>query len=334
MSDVPAPPERAFRNRFWTTSEFGLALAIVAAYVAVLALDPQRGFASPDGLRLLLRETVMLGIFAIGAAIVIIAGGIDLSIGSVIAFTGVVCATILRALVEKVEPGQLGMFFVLVAVIALTLLVGLAIGTLHALLITRLGLPPFVATLSTLVGLRSAARVLAGGAKVPANFPEFRYLFTNSWIPVSVFVVVAVGMGIVMRRTVLGRHLYALGGNEAAARLSGLRTDRLKWIAYSASALLATVAGILYAARQGQGDADTIGVAYELNAIAAAVVGGCSLRGGVGTVTGTVLGATFLTLVVNGISMVIKKDATLWEGVVVGSVVVLAVAVNTWRRRS
>jgi ribose/xylose/arabinose/galactoside ABC-type transport system permease subunit len=128
-----------------------------------------------------------------------------------------------------------------------------------------------------------------------------------------------------------GRHLYALGGNEEAARLSGLSLGQLKATAYALAALLSSVVGILYAARQGQGDAGSA-VGYELNAIAAAVVGGCSLRGGQGTITGTVLGVAFPTIVVNGIANVIKVDSTQWEGLVMGMVLIPAAAVNRLRK--
>ena len=196
----------------------------------------------------------------------------------------------------------------------------LLVGVFHAVLITRLGLPPFIATLGTLIGLRSLGRVIAQaqvsqrqsrrvGPRFPSLFnatwtwhiPGFELAIKVRWVPLCVFLVVAAGAAVLMKRTVLGRHLYALGGNEEAARLSGIRTDRLKYVAYCIGALCSGLAGILYAAREGQGNSTNMGMGYELNAIAAAVVGGASLRGGVGTMSGTILGALFLTLVVNGI---------------------------------
>jgi ribose/xylose/arabinose/galactoside ABC-type transport system permease subunit len=162
---------------------------------------------------------------------------------------------------------------------------------------------------------------------------QFRYLATSVWIPVLLFFLLAVVLWLLMARTVVGRHLYALGGNEAAARLSGIRTERLKWLAYSISALTSAVAGILYIGDQSVADPQTLGRGYELNAIAAAVVGGCSLLGGVGSIPGTVLGCFFLRVVIDGIAKVIKTGADVYEGLIVGVVLVIAVAVNQGSRR-
>jgi ribose/xylose/arabinose/galactoside ABC-type transport system permease subunit len=314
------------------TQEFGLVLANVIAWLAILGLDPQHNFASVDSARLLLREGVVLGIFAIGAAVVIVAGGIDLSIGSVIAFTGVVCAMLLRTFGgEALAAHQPLPAWVLVSSVLLTLLTGLAVGAFHTLLIVKLDLPPFIATLGSLAGLRSLAKVLSNDAKIPANNDAFRALYTVWWVPTLIFVSVAVGIALLMRYTAAGRHLYALGGNEEAARLSGLSIGRLKMTAYCVTAGLASIVGILYSARQGQGDSESA-VGYELSAIAAAVVGGCNLRGGRGSVLGTILGVIFLTIVVNGIANVIKVDSTQWEGLIMGAVLVIAVALNQLRR--
>jgi len=332
MSSAQMYGRRSNGAPFLRTQEFGLILANLIAWALILILDPQHNFASLDSFRLLLREAVTLGIFSIGAAIVIIAGGIDLSLGSVIAFTGVVCAMLLRTLGgESLAAHQPLPYWILAASILLTLLTGLCVGIFHTLLIIKLDLPPFIATLGTLAGLRSLAKVLCNDAKVPANDEAFRALYTVWWVPALIFAVVAVAAALLMRRTAIGRHLYALGGNEEAARLSGLNVGRLKIMAYAAAALLSSVVGILYAARQGQGDAESA-VGYELNAIAAAVVGGCNLRGGVGTIAGTVLGVTFLPIVVNGIANVIKVDSTQWEGLVMGIVLILAVAINRFKK--
>lgn len=331
MTVADAPAKSPLWKPLLGSQEFGLVLANVVAWLAILVLDPQHNFASIESGRLLLREGVLLGIYAIGASIVIIAGGIDLSIGSVIAFSGVVCAMLLRTFGgENLTAHQPLPLWVIATSILLTLLTGLLIGLFHTLLVINLDLPPFISTLGTLAGLRSLAKVLSNDEKISANNDAFRALYTVWWVPALIFVVVALGVGLLMRRTMPGRHLYALGGNEEAARLSGLSIGRLKALAYCLPALLSSVVGILYAARQGQGDAESA-VGYELGAIAAAVVGGCNLRGGQGTISGTVLGVSFLTIVVNGIANVIKVDSTQWEGLVMGIVLILAVAVNRLR---
>ncbi len=327
-------------RRLTQRTELGLLLAIVAVIAVTAIADTQHNYWSnprDSGVEIL-RQTAMLGIFTLGAAIVIIAGGIDLSSGSVIALGGSVCATLMLLLAPEEmrlnKPLGLG---VITLAIAGTLLVGLLIGSIHAWLITVMELPPFVATLASLVGLRSLARALVayvndGRSQISFSDERFRYLATSVWIPVVLFAVLAVLAWLMLSKTVTGRHLYALGGNESAARLSGIQTNRLKWLAYCISALLSSVAGILYAAAGAASSPETVGKGYELNAIAAAVVGGCSLQGGVGTIPGSVLGCLFLRCVIDGVAKIIKTSADVYEGIIVGVVVVMAVAFTQLRK--
>jgi ribose/xylose/arabinose/galactoside ABC-type transport system permease subunit len=324
--------------------EFGLLLAIVVVLVLTALLDQNHDYwKNPRESAIdILRHTSMLGIFTLGAAIVIISGGIDLSAGSVIAFSGTLCLTLLALLAPEqmslARPFGLG---VMILAVLGTLLAGFLIGSLHAWLITVVGLPPFVATLATLVGLRSFARAIVrnvtahilGGEKTQIDIADvrFRYLSTSLWIPVVLFAILAWAAWLLMSRTVLGRHLHALGGNEQATRLSGIKTERLKWFAYCASAVLSSIAGILYTCDQAVADPQNLGIGYELNAIAAAVVGGCSLMGGVGTIPGTILGALFLRTVIAGVARIIKTGADVYEGLIVGGVVVIAVAFTQFR---
>ena len=278
----------------------------------------------------------MLGIFALGSAVVIISGGIDLSTGSMIAFSASICAIIMLLIdPEGVQHGGLSGLTIAIAA-AGTLFVGFLVGSLHAWLITVIRLPPFVATLATLVGLRSLARILV--ENVTANFTERQntqiFIFDDDFhnlgylvrYPSLTFGVLAVLTWIVLSRTVLGRHLFAVGGNEEAARLSGIRTDRVKWFAYCFYAMTASIAGVLNAADVSMASPQTQGQLAELNGIAAAVVGGCSLQGGIGSIPGVVLGEFFLRTVTDSVSKIIKGSANLYEGIVVGVVVVVAVA--------
>jgi ribose/xylose/arabinose/galactoside ABC-type transport system permease subunit len=153
----------------------------------------------------------------------------------------------------------------------------------------------------------------------------FKLVRDNVWIPVAVFGLLAFVTWILLTRTVLGRHLHALGGNEQAARLAGIRTDNVKWFAYCYAAMTAALAGLFYVANESVAAPANQARGHELNAIAAAVVGGCSLSGGVGTVPGTVLGTVFLRVVIDAVSKVIKTEAEIYEGLIVGVVVVLAV---------
>ena len=319
--------------------ELGLLIAIAICLVVTAVLDSQHNYwTNPRASAIdIVRQTSLLGIFAVGAAVVIIAGGIDLSSGSVIAFGGTICATIMFALDKEnmlaAQPISKGV--VAVAILG-TMLVGFLIGSLHVWLITVIGLPPFVATLATLVGLRSFGRAIVENVtqrstQIQIYDEDFRYLATSVWIPALVFVLLAGLMWLLLSRTVTGRHLYAMGGNEQAAMWSGIRTARLKWLAYSLSSMLAAVAGIFYIGDQAVADPQTLGRGYELNGIASAVVGGCSLQGGAGTIQGTVLGALFLRIVIDGVAKVIKTGADVYEGLIVGVVVVVAVAFNQLR---
>jgi ribose/xylose/arabinose/galactoside ABC-type transport system permease subunit len=327
-------------RRLIQRTECGLVAAIVAVVLLTAVVDTQHVYFNRPGDSAVnvLRQTALLGIFALGAAVVIIAGGIDLSSGSVIAFSGTVCGLVMLLLApDEMRQGLPVGVPVMAAAIAATLVVGFLIGSLHTWLITVVGLPPFVATLATLVGLRSLGRALVahytgGSSQIPIFDEQFRYLATSVWVPVVLFLVLAALVWVLMARTVVGRHLYALGGNENAARLSGIRTDGLKWLAYALSAMLSAVAGILYICEVATADPEKLGKGYELNAIAAAVVGGCSLVGGVGTIPGTVLGVLFLRVVIDGVAKIIKRSADIYEGLIVGAVVVVAVAFTQVRQ--
>ncbi len=429
--------------------EANLAVAIVAVIGLIYVLDPgpwfaldasrSRPFFSPYSLQNLSHNTALYGVLALGAAVVIIAGGIDLSIGSVVALSAVVAAKLMTswlpgiretgywgtlglilatvvfslgsghfavrvakkpALLPVPVPGWvpgaalaiallpwffikggggilamvalllaisalgllvglslglrrgavalavasgavtlLGMFTepgtanqmptgLVVAGCGLTLLLGLTIGVTHAAMINYFQLPAFIATLATLAGFRSLARILSSEQTITVNSDNFRFFGSDFRYTIPIFLVVAIIMSIVMGRTVLGRHLFALGGNEAAARLSGLPTRRLKTIAYALSGLLAALGGILFFGNTGQADS-RMGVTYELFAITAAVVGGCSLAGGVGSIRGTVLGLILIRIVITGTGLVVKNmSPSQIEGLVLGVVVVLAVAFN------
>jgi ribose/xylose/arabinose/galactoside ABC-type transport system permease subunit len=334
-------------------NEIGLALAIVVVVLLTTAIDAGHTYWNDPGgsAAEIVRQGTMLGIFALGAAVVIISGGIDLSVGSMIAFSATICATILVVLApDMMDPAKAGSgdagaqisWSVISIAIAGTVFVGFLVGTFHTWLITTVNLPPFIATLATLVGLRSFARAICaavterylGGNSTQINYLQdtgLRYLGTHIWVPAAVFAVLAVLIWILLSRTVIGRHIYALGGNEQAAKLSGIRTDRVKWLSYCISSMVASVAGVLYFAQVGVAEPQTLGIGEELNAIAAAVVGGCSLQGGVGTIPGTVLGVLFLRCVIDGIAKIIKTGADVYEGLIVGIVVVIAVAFSQLR---
>ena len=337
-----SPSDSSFPGRsLLRSSEWALVLAIILAVAITALIDANHSyyFKPLESARDIARNTALLGIFALGATVVIIAGGIDLSAGSMIALSGTVCAATMLALApaEMIGFKPVGSLAVVTAIGA-SLTAGFLVGTLHAWLVTSIRLPPFIATLATLVGLRSFARALCESttasftptksALINVYDPFFKTVRDNVWISVAVFGVLALFTWIILTRTVLGRHLYALGGNEQAARLSGIRTDNIKWFAYCYGAMTAALAGLFYVANESVAAPVNQGRGHELNAIAAAVVGGCSLSGGIGSVPGTILGAIFLRVVIDAVSKIIKTGADVYEGLIVGIVVVIAVTLG------
>ena len=333
-------------------NELGLLIAILAVVGLTIGLDDAASFwdkayvAKPwYNAKEILRHASILGIFAMGAGIVIVSGGIDLSSGSMIALSGAVCASFIFGLVPADEQGHpitrdVDIWIIAVA-IAGTLVVAFLIGSFHSWLITVIRLPPFIATLASLVGLRSLARVLVqdvNGAFSPNRNTQiyirddfFKSLGSTWWIPLVIFLGISTILLVLMSKTALGRHLYAIGGNEDAARLSGIRTERLKWLAYCIGTVTAAIAGILYSSYVGGAMPDRQGLGYELNAIAASVVGGCSLAGGIGTIPGIMLGALFLRVVIDSVSKTVKNNPDEFQGLIVGLLVVLAVTFNELR---
>ncbi len=338
---------RRYRN------EIGLLVAIFVVLAVTACFSESYRKLPLQNAQEILRQTSLLGIFSLGAAVVIISGGIDLSSGSVIAFSSCLCADIFLAMSPVDSRGvpmitELGTGVILLG-IGGVLVAGFLIGTIHAWLITCVGLPPFIATLASLVGLRSLAKVLTQqitaqlGARVQRinvsdrDFAKLGGLEGDAWFwhwfPLIVFLVLSAAIWFLMNRTVVGRHLYAMGGNEQAARLSGIRTERLKWLAYCIGAMTASLAGVLYLAEVGEADPYTAARGYELNAIAASVVGGCSLMGGIGTIPGVMLGVLFLRVVIDAVAKIVRSGADDYEGIIVGFLVVLAVSFNELRTR-
>lgn len=343
-----------FRNY---RNEFGL-LAAILLVLGITAIFSD-AYHSAMGLQLtgkaIARDTALVGIFALGAAVVIISGGIDLSSGSVIALSGTLFFGFIVLLAPDDPstrwPGDPNSHFpdtsnlpFWIPAIAFLLTMGAAfcVGSFHAWLITVIKLPPFVATLASLVGLRSLARLLIQDMTY-VRYGQRQSTITmgdetltsigqqNWWVPCAIWLVLCVLLWILLSHTVVGRHIYAMGGNEQAAKLSGIRTDRLKWLSYCIGSMTAAIAGILYSCYIGTTSPSTDGLGYELNAIAAAVVGGCSLSGGVGTVGGVILGTLFLRLVIDSVAKLFRSQPDLVEGLIVGILVVMAVAFNELR---
>jgi ribose transport system permease protein len=271
--------------------------------------------------------TAVTGILAIGVTFVIITGGIDLSIGTVMTLSAVMTGVV-------VTNADLP----LVVGIAVGVATGALMGLINGLLIARLGFPPFIATLGMLNVARGLALILAELKPIYFNeTPEFNKGAMGSIIPgidlpnvILVFVGCAIIASFVLGRTILGRYIYAIGSNEEAARLSGVRTVRWKASAYVISGLFAGIAGVVIAARLNSAQ-PAVGFGYELDAIAAAVIGGTSLSGGEGTIFGTFIGAFVISVLTNGLRLLSVPQE--WQIVVTGCIVVLAVYLDIVRRR-
>lgn len=259
----------------------------------------------------LLQRIGMLGIYAIGAGIVILSGGIDLSIGSVVGIVGVVIAM-------SVSRWGVNPWLISLAVVPMCALLGLW----HAFLINRFKLQPFIVTLSSLLLLRGLARGISGGKGITMDgFSEIgNECFLGIPIPFWILIGLALVVGFIMNFTVYGRYLYAIGRNEEAVRYSGIKVNRMKNLAYVICAVLAGIAGIVEVSYTGDVQPANTGMMYEMWAIAAAVLGGCSLRGGEGTVFGIIVGAALIRIMDNGINLLgIPSD---WQWAVIGVVII------------
>ncbi|CAN5494587.1 ABC transporter permease [soil metagenome] len=285
-------------KRALTSKEAGLTALLLVLSFLVWHKNPQ--FISGTNLANLAQLAGMYGIFSIGLGFVIITGGIDLSVGSMFALMGVLLA---MALTEwKWSPP-----LAILATIAFTS----ALGLIHGLLITRVKLQPFIVTLCGLLIYRGLARYIANdgtkGFGTAQGFEGLQKLATGDFHgvpnPFILMLVVAVISGVVLHRSVYGRHLYAVGRNEEAARYSGIKTLRTITTAYVISGLLAGVSGILIAFYTNSISPSGHGNSYELYGIAAAVLGGCSLRGGEGSVYGIVIGAILLQVLQNLVNL-------------------------------
>lgn len=304
----------------------------------VMILSPARAkFLQLGNLQNIALQTSLLAIFAIGETVVIITGGIDLSLGSLIAFASMLLALIVTTLDKRMYTGAA----VFLGVV-LTLACSLGIGFLHATLIHKVRLPAFVVTLVSLLILRSQSLVMNHEQQIRVDqdkYPFFDWLmngnlFNNTVfaipIPTLVLVVVAISLAIVLNRMKMGRYLYSIGNNEQATALSGVNTFRVKLFAYGVSALLGGLIGIVYVGRGHQGDPQ-IGVAYELDAVAAAVVGGASLTGGRGSIAGTVIGALLLYSISTCINLSLNNQS--WRSTIIGMVLLLAVLISALQQR-
>jgi len=302
-----------------------LALVLVVAVFTLLADAPSR-YLSPTNLRVVLSQTVIVAVGAIGMTIIIIGGGIDLSVGATIALTGVVAAL------------GIGAGWPVPAAAAAAVLAGGLVGLTNGLLITGLRVVPFIATLGMLGIARGVAKWLAHEQTVnvpPTWLNDLLVTFPRAaWmvLPPGVWITLALAVltSTVLRRTVFGRRVFAVGSNELAARACGIATDRLKLMIYGSAGLLFGLAGVMQLSRLRQGD-PTVAVGTELDVIAAVVIGGGSLQGGEGSVFGSVVGALIMAFLRNGCQQMGWPNYI--QEIIIGAIIVLAVALDRVRAR-
>jgi ribose transport system permease protein len=301
-----------------------LGLVLVVAIFALMSDAPDQ-YLSVRNLRIVLAQTVIVALGAIGMTIIIVSGGIDLSVGSTIALCGVVTAVMLR---DGSSP--------FVAVLAGVVMGGM-VGLVNGLAITRLKVMPFIATLGMLGVARGMAKWLASQqtVNVPSTWVnELAVTFpTPSWLIVApgvwLTLLLAVGATIMLRNTVFGRRVFAIGSNEAAARACGVATDRLKVWIYGLAGLLFGLSGVTQMSRLRQGD-PTVAIGTELDIIAAVVIGGGSLSGGEGTIAGAMIGALTMAFLRNGSQQMGWPNYI--QEIMIGVIIVLAVAADRVRR--
>lgn len=319
------------RQRFGAVSNFRQ-LNVLIALLILCAFFWWRNpgvFTKPANLAIIMRFVATFGILGIGEILVIITGGIDLSVGSMTALTGVLVAWLIL-------KGTLGIVsFGIVPAILIVLVFAAAVGLWHGLFVTKLGVPPFIITLGTWLIARGVSAYLTRG--YPVVFPfDHPFLVLGQEkvysIPIMfiVMIVVALIASFILNFTTLGRHIYSVGGNREAARVAGVKVDGVRMFCYAASGVMAGITGILLASRLGQGT-PVVGSAYELWAIAATVIGGTSLFGGEGTVLGAILGAAIMGVMQNG--MVLMDVSSYVQEIVLGLVLVIAVTYDVLRRR-
>ena len=302
-------------------------------------------------LDIMILQVAIIGIIAIGVTQVIIIGGIDLSSGSVVGATAMIVMSFAQTAMVNGNPnpkaifGEWAMDLPVIVPIAVGLACGLLAGLVNGLLVAYTRIPPFIATLGMMVSARGVARWWSNGQ--PVSFPTETYgtlangdllgtitfgLF--SWQgqnPAVIFVILAVLFHLIMKYTLYGKRSYAIGSNEAAARMSGINVDRHKVLVYAIAGMLAAVAAVLLTSKNLTAQAG-MGVMYELDAIAMAVIGGVSLAGGRGSILGTVLGAAIFSVIISGFTS-IRLDAY-YQEMVKGAIIVGAVVLDQWRQRA
>lgn len=302
--------------------KYGVLIAFVLICVAISIMSPN--FLTVTNLLIVVRQITINAMLAFGVTFVIISGGIDLSMGSVVAVAGVVAASF-------AHPETYPLIVPLMAGLA----AGVLIGLFNGIVITKGNVPPFIVTLGTMTIGRGLALIISDGRPISNLSDTFGYIGGGKLLgipfPIVILVITFLACLILLKKTVLGRYIYAVGGNEEAARASGINVKKIKITVYTLCGGLSAVGGIILASRISTGQPN-VGVAFELDAIAAVVIGGTSLSGGVGTMTGTLIGALLIGVIGNGLDLM--NVSSYYQQVVMGLIIIGAVLLDNLRRNN
>ena len=311
-----------------------IVLIVLLVFFSITA----NNFLSVNTLLLIGKHVALYGIIAIGMTYVIITGGIDLSVGAVVGLAGMIAGGLLQKGLT-LEFAGVTIYFSVPLVVLITVLIGALIGVINGVIITKFNVAPFIATLGTMYICRGFANLHSNGATY-SDLKGYEGLGNQGWtffgstvfgIPVGLLIlaVLAVIFAIILKKTVFGWHVFSIGGNEKAAQMSGVKVDKVKILVYMISGICAAVVGIIACSQLAAAHPAT-GESWEMNAIAAAVLGGTSMAGGIGTIGGTIDGAFVIGVINDG--MVMCGVSEFWQMVIKGLVIIVAVVIDQFQR--
>ena len=313
-------------------SKYGIFLIFAVMVVAASIMSP--AFLSSINLINIVRQMSVVGLIALGVTGVIVSAGIDLSSGSVVGLTAVVAASLAQD-PEYSTPFYPGVHVPLIVAVLAACAVGALVGLINGSLVAKTRIPPFIATLGTFTAIRGLALLYTGGRPISDLTDSYNFIGQGAVlgvpVPIIILVIMAVVTHILYAHTKFGKYIYAIGGNEQAARVSGIDAEKYKMLIYVYASFLAGLAGVVVSSRIGSGQPG-LGVGYELDAIAAAVIGGTSLSaGGIGTVAGTIVGALIIGVLNNILDLM--NVSAYWQQIIKGCIIVGAVIIDQLKHR-
>ncbi len=322
-----APPAKEKRDTGEFLRKYAI-LFILLGFVVLLSFATGGNFLQPQNLINVIVQVAPIGIIALGMMFAIITKGIDLSVGATVALAAVIAASMAQMGSERFPVWWVG-----IPVIA-ALVVGALVGGVVGTLVSVFRIAPFIATLGMMTAARGLALIYTDGRPISNLAPGYNALGQGSIlgipVPIYLFAGVAFLTWVILQRTRFGRHVYAIGGNEQAARVSGINVSRVKFGIYTYIGVLAALAGVILSARIGSGNPQ-LGMTIELDAITATVIGGTSFNGGVGTVWGTIVGALIISVINNGLDLL--SVSPFWQMVVKGAIIVIAIIIDERKNR-